>query len=98
MTIKQYQERVAEFPAVMDGGMKTLDACVLGLISTTGRLGKLVRAHSASTPVDHEIAAQVAGETLWLLTVMCNELGIQLEDAAAQHLDQLAEAARKRPD
>lgn len=95
MTIRQYQERVAEFPAVMGGGMKTLDACVLGLISTTGRLEKLVRTDSATTPV---AAAQVAGETLWLLTVMCNELGIQLQDAAAQHLDQLAETARERPD
>ena len=98
MTIRQYQERVAEFPAVMGGEMKTLDACVLGLIGTTGRLEKLVRTDSATTPVDHEAAAQVAGETLWLLTVTCNELGIQLQDAAAQHLDQLAEAARKRPD
>lgn len=98
MTIRQYQERVAEFPAVMDGGMKTLDACVLGLISTTGRLEKLVRTDPARTPMAHEAASQVAGETLWLLTVMCNELGIQLQDAAAQHLDQLAEAARKRPD
>jgi len=35
MTIRQYQQRVAEFPPVMDGGMKTLDACVLGLVSTT---------------------------------------------------------------
>ena len=98
MTIRQYQQRVAEFPAVMDGGMKTLDACVLGLVSTTGRLDKLVRTSSSTIPMDRKTAIQITGETLWLLAVACNQLGIQLQDAAEHHLQQLAESARKRPE
>jgi hypothetical protein len=91
MTIKHYQERVSDFPTVMDSGTKPLDACLLGLISTTGRFQKLANRDAA----DLQAASELAGETLWLLTAACNELGVDLQTAAESHLRELAELAKK---
>ena len=91
MTIKHYQERVADFPTVMDPGGNPLNVCLLGLISTTGRFQKLAKQDTA----DPQAADELAGETLWLLAVACNELGVNLESAADAHLRVLAELAKK---
>jgi hypothetical protein len=93
LTIKHYQERIAEFPAVMDSKGKPLEACLMGLVSTTGRLQRFANHED----VDQGEATALAGETLWLLTAACNELGIDLESAAETHLRELAEIAKKFP-
>ena len=76
MTIKHYQERVAEFPTVMDPGGNPLNACLLGLISTTGRFQKLTNLDAA----DPQAAGELAGEALWLLAVACNELVVEAQE------------------
>ena len=91
MTIKHYQERVADFPTVMDPCGKPLDACLMGLISATGRFQKLVN----KGEVDQKTANHLAGETLWLLAAACNELGVDLQSAADARLRELAELAKK---
>jgi len=93
MTIKHHQERVADFPTVMAPSGKPLDACLLGLISTTGRFQQFA---GRSRP-DPEAAGELAGEMLWLLTAACNELGVDLQNAAESHLRLLAEMAKKQP-
>lgn len=93
MTIKHYQERVADFPTVMDPKGKPLDACLLGLISTTGRF----QTFADRSVADPEAAGELAGEMLWLLTAACNELGVDLQNAAENHLRLLAEMAKRPP-
>jgi hypothetical protein len=91
MTIKHCQERVADFPTVMEPGGKPLEACLLGLISTTGRFQKFATRADA----DPKAVTELVGESLWLLTSACNELGVDLQTAAEAHLHELAELAKR---
>jgi hypothetical protein len=68
MTIKQHQERVADFPTVMNQSGKALDACLLGLISTTGRFQKLAAAGAAAPQVASELAGEMCGSSPLLVT------------------------------
>ena len=93
MTIKQDQERIADFPPVMDQSGNPLDTCLLGLISATGRFQNLrVALEQAQRQLAHWLR-----ERLWLLTAACNELGVDLENAAESHLRLIAEMAKNRP-
>lgn len=99
LTFQEYQQKAkttAKYPGV--GEFMGMAYCALGLTGEAGetanQIKKVVRDDSSSRTPDrlakirHEI-----GDTLWYLSQLCTELGMNLEEVGQENLDMLAKRA-----
>lgn len=97
MDLKEYQEKVKEFavyPGANSGSFPEMNYLVLGLTSeageVAGKLKKLVR----DGTLDEQAYLHEVGDVLWYLSMICNCIGVSIEEVAEMNYLKLSERKR----
>lgn len=93
MDLNQYQKKALKFAVYPDIGCN-LNYTVVGLCGEAGevanKFGKVIRDHDGKISEEmRESLMDEAGDCLWFLSMICTELGYNLDDIAKRNLDKL---------
>ncbi|MBN1657163.1 MAG: nucleotide pyrophosphohydrolase [Anaerolineae bacterium] len=95
----EIRHRYEQFEQARYGRSWTTEELALGLVGDVGDLTKLIVAHEGmreipdvETRLAHELA-----DCLWSILVLSQRLGVDLEDAFWQTMDELAQYTALRP-
>lgn len=94
MTFDEYQKKALTTVLSTDDQFKDLLHWVLGINGESGEIAEKVKKiirdkKGVVSEEDKKELAKEIGDVLWYLAVFAEELGVQLEDVAAQNLDKL---------
>lgn len=94
MTFDEYQKKALTTVLSTDDQFKDLLHWVLGINGESGEIAEKVKKiirdkKGVVSEEDKRELAKEIGDVLWYLAVFAEELGVQLEDVAAQNLDKL---------
>lgn len=96
MNFAEYQQqakRTAVYPG--HGEFMGLAYCALGFAGEAGETANQVKKiarddHTSRLPQRKEKIAHEIGDTLWYAAMLCNELGLSLEEIAQDNLEMLS--------
>lgn len=92
MTFNEYQDAAAKTAVYPESAIITYP--VLGLAGEAGEVaGKLAKYHRDKMTMDELVRGLKAevGDCLWMLAMIANDLGLDLDDIAAANLAKLAD-------
>lgn len=97
LSFNAYQEQAASTAVYPDKGTERgLEYVSLGLCGEAGSVGNQVKKifrddNGVLTPARKVAIRRQAGDSLWYLSQICQELGITLEELAAENLAKLSD-------
>lgn len=94
LELSEYQEKIREFavyPSANTGSFPEMNYLVLGLSSEAGEVaGKLKKLIRDNHMDEHSFMLEV-GDCLWYIAMICNTMGLTLQELAEANYDKLYE-------
>lgn len=98
-TFEEFQALATKVPLSLRNNLDRINLPALGLQEEAGKIGSLLATASASGKfaMTQEQRAEIQNrlaEILWYSALLCGEIGIAMQDVAAQGMEQLQARAR----